>query len=262
MRYVILSSFLFCSSLLVSQYAYKPGVDPCSGQIIFDGNASTNYRVNEEDYDRFLENHLDTLGTGLNRFVTRDKNKLVKIDVVYCYDKYIHFNAPSADGKRLLVTISFKDTQYVMTPADTFGKVDLKFDIIMNTGKILYGSLPKQAIAPYTKIESIELYHDGRRSQIPNELFEDLINPNTCYADRTIRPMELYWDPTQQVFYLYVFGKVNDSFDANQNPSWAYGSSFASKFIFDHNSVKGRIILPGYHLKLFGWSDCLSFWPF
>lgn len=263
MKLKIISLLLLVGQMLSGQFALKLDVDPCSRQYIYERlDRKYDRMLYADQYDEFLAHHLDTIDQQLKQYVTPDKSKLIKFEAVNCFDQYVHFNAPSPDGKRLLVTIYLKDTVQMITPADTFGKIDFKYDIVMNTGRNLHGSLPKSEATNYSKIEKIEIYHDGQSFEVSKNLFNDLVNPNTCGAYRSIRPMELFFDPAEEVFYLYIFGKIAGDYDPSINGHYRMASSFASKLVFNHKEVTGRILLDGFFLEKYGWADCLSFWPF
>jgi len=122
-----------------------------------------------------------------------------------------------------------------------------------------YGFFAKDTVV--STIKSLTMTVNGQAVKIPKSAFEDLLFPNFCFTELSIKPIQAFVSENREYIYLYIFGEHRDSDKIAYNTAFQY--SYMAKLIIDlEKGYQSRIVLRGDKLCYYNWDNCLDFTGF
>lgn len=107
-------------------------------------------------------------------------------------------------------------------------------------------------------IEDFEIRIEGITIEIPKEAYSDLLSPNFCYTELSIKPIQSFTTPKQDKVFVYIFGELR--VDENHSRQYAYQYSYMAKLIIDiKKGYQSRVVLRGDKLCFYNWNNCPEF---
>lgn len=246
MRTIILIMLIVFPTICSSQIIDLS--NPCDGKIHVNSEYANS--LNITNYSDFLHNYIDTINSGLIHFIEKSYSDLQQIRLIRCNDKEIIFSKKGEIECNIKIGTSFESHN---------SNYPLLFEVDnLNHYEDKLGTIESSCSYSYNFLRNIELRINGNIIKVEEKLYSDLINPNISYTESFVKPISLYRSETKKVYYLYIFGSTNYSYNGFER----FINSYVRKIIFNENGVIGEITLPGRILNLFSWYECPDFIPF
>lgn len=107
-------------------------------------------------------------------------------------------------------------------------------------------------------IKKFEVKIDGKRIEIPQEAYSDLLFPNFCHTEIPIKPLQVFSTLNRDQIFIYLFGKLR--IDERHSRQDAFHYSYMAKLIVDvKKGYQSRIVMRGENLCFYNWDNCPDF---
>jgi hypothetical protein len=92
----------------------------------------------------------------------------------------------------------------------------------------------------------------------PNEAYEDLLFPNFCYTNISIKPIQAYYSAEKDLVFIYIFGEYRQGEKPEKQNMFLF--SYMSKIIINLSAgFQERIVVRGDKLCFYNWDNCINF---
>lgn len=252
-------------------FAQRNG-NPCDRKLytFTDSPSEEEISVIDMDFDEFLVKYINKHALSRDTVhIIPQKEALQPFNKIFCLPEFSGFTFFNKNSKQLIqAKITYKNVIYKLEKDsfDLFVFDENHTEIISIRNQSYWGSVHYNSLEKQTEVEEIEsivMILGEDTLNIAPSFFQDLKNPNTCLKYFSEQPIEVYYSPSQESFYVYIYGRSFDKSDeVGEDYESNLSSSYLAKIIIDKNKVVSRIVIPSSYLGYYGWKACLDFWVF
>lgn len=119
-----------------------------------------------------------------------------------------------------------------------------------------YGFLRQDTVVSY--ISNLELTINGKPIHIPKYSFSDLLFPNFCYTDMSIKPLQAFTSEDQKYVYIYIFEEIRTTSKISRQQAF-YHSYMAKLIVNLSTGYQSRIVIRWNEMGYYNWDNCINF---
>lgn len=245
-------TFLLPTILLISLTSFSQIQNQRCDTLILDNHSQEVLNIKENTIIEYL------VSKGVNKEYLSNRDSLKLLKTLLCNSSAIVIFDTIKD-KTLEVTIV--KTEMPFDPAPYYYMPLLKNDGFIEISSYKeniapYGFLPSDKVVDAIKYLNVKV--NGKEIEVPEEVYRDLLFPNLCYTNISIKPIQAYLSKEKDMIYIYIFGEYRQGANLAQQNMFPF--SYMAKIIISlSDGFQDRIVVRGNKLCYYNWDNCFDF---